>query len=296
MPDDGGKKRRRSLSVSLSHPSGKSDETPPIKDLCHAIENAVHNMPSKQSCLGVMGKSARKYKLCINARTETSTDDFVRITDLLHTGKPTLSKKQRMYLAFRISLAVLQLYVTPWINDSWTLQDMCVPKVFRAMHDDLDYDEEKVEYCNLFITQKFYSAQLAMARNQQRGCIEAIWVISAHEPTLTKLGCTLIELAFGRTLAEIRRERPNLFVKIDEESDRDLQNVYTARIILASGWISDEVSRRYEGVVKACLNHQYLDRSLRNKGLCSTDETFFDDVEEAIVTPLYEECRNHWEA
>jgi len=72
-------------------------------------------------------------------------------------------------------------------------------------------------------------------------------------------------------------------------------NLQTANILLKSGRIASEESKGYEDVVKACIKHQYPDtRNPGIKGLDSTDESFFDNVEESIIGPLYAEFAKSW--
>lgn len=124
-------------------------------------------------------------------------------------------------------------------------------------------------------------------------------ILSYDEPILTRLGFALTELAVGCTLEEIsERELKQKPVAISDLTgiDRDTLKLSTCFKVLESGLIARTESHGYEAVVRACLKHQYRDRCKAGvKGLDSKDGSFFDNVEEAIITPLYEACSISWD-
>ncbi len=109
---------------------------------------------------------------------------------------------------------------------------------------------------------------------------------------MTKLGFALIELAFCRSLAEIRRDQLHSTV---DENNSDFANLQTATEMLDSGRLAREESQVYEDVVKVCIRHQYLGRSSSGpKGLDSKDPSFFERAEESIIGPLSAEFAKSW--
>ncbi|RDW61683.1 hypothetical protein BP5796_11575 [Coleophoma crateriformis] len=113
-----------------------------------------------------------------------------------------------------------------------------------------------------------------------------------NEPILTKLGFALIELAFCRTLPEIRKDQLHDTI---EEKDSDFANLQTATAMLESGRLAREASQVYEDVVRVCIKHHYLGRSSSGpKGLGSKDPSFFDRAEESIIGPLSAEFVKSW--
>jgi hypothetical protein len=236
--------------------------------------------------LGLTGRPDKRYKLCINSGDVDAPGNIVCLEELLkpsHRSAPI--RKVRMQLALRLSSAILQYCLTPWIEKTWTWKDFAVLSA---------EEEESNELSQLFVTRRFYSPRLSAKFEPTTLGINTLWSWY-DEPILTKLGFALIELALGRSLQEVREEKQLRLAVIDRELDFDSLNLQTANILLKSGRIASEESKGYEDVVKACIKHQYPDtRNPGIKGLDSTDESFFDNVEESIIGPLYAEFVKSW--
>src|SRR6516162_9853495 len=112
-----------------------------------------------------------------------------------------------MQIAFQLCLCVLQLCITPWIDESWTWEECCVLRMADERHD--GEEDEQHEFPHLFVTQKFYSGQSSGPAKNRKRYSDTPLSILAGDPILTKLGFALIVLAVGKTLQEIREEKPN---------------------------------------------------------------------------------------
>ena len=285
-----GKPRSRpiSISVSLQSPPTPKDGIALIENLCSAIENAPDQAPDTQRVLGIIGRDKKTYNMCINEKSATSSRDLVSLEELLSAhSERRLLRRERMVLALRLSAVVLQFYRTPWIDDAWSWKNFAVPL--------LDEDDDSL-ISHLLVQSMFYSAAgTSPALQQTQSCRS---LISHQEPILTRLGFALTELAMDCTLEEMRkRELKQKQATITDQSgiDEDTLKLLTCFRLLDSGMIARAESYGYEAVVSACLKHQYRDQYKAGvKGLDSGDQSFFDNVEEAIITPLYRACSTAW--
>ncbi|KAH7409371.1 hypothetical protein BKA64DRAFT_664786 [Cadophora sp. MPI-SDFR-AT-0126] len=274
--------RRRSVTILAQDHSEPNHNELFVEDLCSFIETLGMRSLRPEGILGLIGNSKKTYKLCTRQETSAALGSIICLEDLLKPGHRRLQRKERMQLAFRLSSAILQFSCTPWIDQSWTWQD------FSA----LQRDEPQIALSQLFVSRKFYSARLqpashAVKRHSQLGRYDV-------QPILTNLGFALIEIVLGRSLSVIGNKQSG---ESDVDLDLDLVKLQTAQALLKSGQIASEESQGYEDVVKACIHHQYRGRQdLQIKGIDSTDASFFDNVEEAILCPLYMECIKSWGA
>ncbi|KAK3318120.1 hypothetical protein B0H66DRAFT_225769 [Apodospora peruviana] len=295
------KARGRSISVSLQSPPAVADGISLIKDLCSVVESATTDNAGHETkqVLGVIGRNKKIYNMCIKQTNEAASRELVCLEDLLSVGdaRRGLLRRERMVLAFRLSAVVLQFCLTPWIDDAWSWNSFCVP----SLDEDKDKDENLISH--LLVQRMFYSAACIEAGNtSEKSVAAAPSTIQIHgEPILTRLGFKLTELAMGSSLREIREKdlkqlAPVLTDQAGTAIDQDTLDLSTCFRLLDSGLIARTESQSYEAVVRACLKHQYRDRQKAGvKGLDSDDpKSFFDNVEEAIITPLYEACSSSW--
>jgi len=238
-----------------------------------------------------------KYRLSINKGQSTETGDIiVRPSDLIKTSGPALSTKKRLQIAFQLCLAVLQLCTTPWIDDSWTWDEHCIVRKIEVQPDENMEEEEnsepRDELYHLCITQQFYSAQLAVSRTKAVKADTVLNLLAGEPigPVLVKLGCALIELGFGKTMQDIRDEKPqNWLGGLEKTLDPASLDFVTASKLLESGSVKAEVGIDYANVVKACINRRYQGGQESGiKDFSFRGEKFFDCAEEAIMNPLFD--------
>lgn len=266
--------------------------------MCAAINNFQGEAEQKEAILGVLQKENKKYRLSINKgqSTEVGANNILRTSDLIKTGAPALSTKKRLQIAFQLCLAVLQLCTTPWIDNSWTWDEHCFVRKIEVQIDEKveeeEYSEPRDDAYSLFVTQQFYSSQLAVPRSEITKP-NTVLNLLVGEPTgfvLVKLGCALIELGFGKTMQDIRDEKPsNWLGGLEKTLDPASLDFLTASKLLDSGSVKAEVGIDYANVVKACINRQYQDtQESCIKEFSFRGEKFFDCAEEAIMNPLFD--------
>jgi hypothetical protein len=272
--------RRRHSSFSVCE-SQEDLAGQPILDLCFFVKTLNVNVRVSDTVFGILGlqETQKKYKLHVtsSAGDISTTRRVVCLEDLIDCSHdPPLSRKDRIGLALRLSHAVLQFYSTPWIDGCWTWRDFCVMK-----------DDEKRDDLQLFVTHRFYSTLDHSANSQDRDrMISAFWECIG-EPILTRLGFALIELALGKRLADMRDPTSS------SSEDPDILDMCTAKRLLESGQVERQEGQSYEDVVRACLKHQFVSKSVV-RDLKSEEPNFQDDVKRCIIAPLHSIWIESW--
>ena len=244
-----------------------------ILDLCIFIKTFQSDDTIPRSHIGFLNVKEKQYQLQIPSTSHKGTSQQIECLDqILKDRDFLLSRRERISLALSLSHAILSLYSTPWIEACWTWKDFCIDR-----NDD----------GQLFATRKFYSSNGAGLIPDSCGTlVSEFWVIHG-EPTLTRLGFALIELALGKRLSELRSDMTF------RSSDLDMLDFLTAKFLLDSGRISQAESKAYEDVVRVCLKHEFI-RSSEPIGLDSKGPAFQDNAEQAIIAPLYHIVTVSW--
>ncbi|KAG4442073.1 hypothetical protein IFR05_002467 [Cadophora sp. M221] len=255
------RERSRSISISFESHNGQDDEQSFIQDLCSFMERLDTNAQQAENYLGVHGNTKKRYKVCTKDDAVATFKSIVCLEELLKpNARHPLRRKERMQLAYRLSVAILQFCLTSWIDNSWTWKDFCA----------LREESPDSELSQLFVRRKFYSARVSADIAQRQQEPDSLWSMW-DEPILTRLGFALTELALGHSLSDLRKNQQH---DINSDLDLDTQDFRTASLLLKSGQIAREESQGY---------------------LDSTNtSSFFDDVEESILGPLYAEYTKSW--
>ena len=104
------------ISVDREGPVG-NNSGPAVSNICSAIESLGTRQDPTDERLGVVQAGRATYGLTVG---EVKTDHMaVSLGDLLGSNI-LLSRKKRMSLAFRVTISVLGLSSTKWLDDSWT--------------------------------------------------------------------------------------------------------------------------------------------------------------------------------
>jgi hypothetical protein len=248
-----------------------------IYNLCSLIEEVQGASQTPRKLMDIVGNN-RTYQLRVKKLDDTEQGNLRYFADFMQPGN-RLSTKDRMELAFRLSFAILQLCKTPWIDDSWAWNDVCVSQA--------EENGGIIKFSIIFIPQEFYSVHHPADNVSTVNSINTVFSIIQDQLFLTKLGFALIELALGQTLEEMKGETKRYWKLDDTPYDDNIINLLTARRLLETGKIRQEAMRDYENAVRACITHRYPSREGINKALLRTDPLFLHDVEEAIISPLF---------
>lgn len=265
--DDAMTSMTRRVSICEYSDDSSDERHSPIQDLCNLLKTLDADDEVTITRLGILRLREKQYELQMPVCSQgiSSCQDMVCLDHHL----TALSRKERMDLALGLSYAILQFYSTPWIEACWTWSDFCI---------------DKQNDSQLFVTRKFYSRSRDSTPEKGNSPTSDVLAIFG-EPILTKLGFALIELAIGKRLAELRPDDQH------ENLDPNMLDFLTAKKLVASGRIMCEEGRAYEGVVNACLSHQYMCSS-QLSFIDSSRPTFQKDVEQCIIEPLH----NMWTA
>lgn len=267
---------KRGRSVSFSRSDNGTENVRRIDDLCIFVKSLDEHPPlsTQTSCLGILGMKEKEYTVKITSvGVESKTDhrNVVCLDDyLVPYERWELTRQKRMDLALSLSLAILQFYSTPWIDDWWTWKDFCMLK-----------DDNK----QVFVTGKFYSTQkpssptATTAKKLSHPAAASMFWSCFGEPILTRLGFALIELALGKRLSQLRP------AEADPSADQDMLDTFTAKSLLSDGSVFQEAGQLYQDAVQACLSHQVtMDSGPRS--LDSKHPDFQQDLERFVVGPI----------
>lgn len=249
-----------------------------VQDGCCIVEEPASKQRSPRQ-----DNNKKTFRVAIKDTTLPSA--ATNFGDLILQHSTKFDSRRRMELAFRLSSAVLLAYTSPLIPNSSKWKDWVV-----------SFDLDQDDLCHLYISPDLHAEEQEISGNVDE---MNAWKSIGREPILTLLGMRLTELAFGRTLAELRRETDGLLHRESEEEsenddDRKMLDLMTAKRLLALHRIGDESGQNFEDVVNVCLNQQYR----QQKGACITElklqeKSFLEHAAVAILLPLYEEAHRY---
>lgn len=241
----------------------------PIKDLCL---NLLH-LPSSQ-CLGYMKSQEWHYHIH-EARLVQLNGDLASIRDVLHgrnrAGSFTRERYaqipviQRLYIeklkifhrckcSLFLAMAVLQLYDTGWLDQTWSLDQV--------------YYDSNVASGQLYISRCFHAGATPDIDPRQKSClIKNEWLFS--------LGVALLELSQGKPLEHFQ---------VDDDLDPNRQPHPLTRYLIADRLtreIKDHETSNFAKAVGKCIHpaSDTYDFQLSNDGF---RQKFYEDV----VLPL----------
>ncbi|KAH8682293.1 hypothetical protein BX600DRAFT_39658 [Xylariales sp. PMI_506] len=203
----------------------------------------------------------------------------VSFEELLSGRAIAVDQKRRMELAFQLSSSVILLWTSHWLE---------VARYWKDWTASFSIDEDG-DVCNIFLSPKSRPINPATRLRP-----EPMSVLT-REPILTRLGLRLIELAFGRTLSELKREDGSMAQTEEEQRDQDVSDLLVAKRLLALRRICAEFGPNFESVVNICINQQYREyKGASIKELSFGDQSFLESAAVTILLPLYETVRRNF--
>ena len=238
-----------------------------IEDFCSALCTPDHN--GREIGFVIDEADDKQQHRLYRANTITglhtsskSLEDLLRAHN--RVGDEGLSRKDRLQIAVVLASSVLQLDGTSWLKNGWSSVDIFF---HHKNGQPSTYSYPYLAWqrcCQPDIAHSIQSLRISshMVRNE----------------TLLNLGLTLVELCFGRTLADMRRSE-------DEDTDEQTTRLRTA--IRLHQRIYDEMGIPYGDVVRRCLFQTFDVREL------SLDiEEVQQKILDGVVTPLIEDLNN----
>ena len=190
---------------------------------------------------------------------------FQSSTAITAPGILELSYRDRLRLAVTFASTALQLCSTPWLNETWGKEDIFF----------LEGTEEPITK-NSYVLKSFSSSNSTPQPDGSAVTSGALRPpVSIRNRALFALGVVLIELAFGKSLDDMR-DPADL-----EEGGSMLVDWVTANRL--SNIISSNDSGRYADAVSRCVRCEF---NHRNPNL--DDESFRKVVYHNVVAPLEE--------
>jgi hypothetical protein len=272
----------------------------PISDLCQYLRQ-IQSYPASSPPIsppgeskGIVARDGRGYTLSPKVQDLLNAPTVVSMDECLHQlSEYEMSRRKRLDLALHLTSAIVQFYPTRWIDLTWTWQN------FSMLRDDSSHD--------LLITRRFYS--LDHRRESVAPAQSKFWrTIRSKDPLLVRLGFALIELAYGKRLAEIRAEPrfrkqrtgdgeggdDNASPESPEnEWQKDMDDWIFANDLVDKKDIQDEVSADYQKLVATCLQCEVL-QDAGTKVLSSQSPTFEEDLSRHVVEPLRKYHNSNW--
>ena len=266
----GGKPRSRSVAVvECENPNAG-----PITDLCKTIRSGPESHQAGNRSIGALPPVGDKtYELLSDQPSQqVATQHITSLEDLFTSAPRKLARGVRIELAVRLSTAVLQLCMTPWLDSAWSWRDFSVTALQGGQLDGL----------SLFVAHQFFAQRHSPLEgtvlNRSRGYS---MISTAGERVLTQLGFALIELAFGQRLMSMQGQIPST------SGDAYYRELAVAAALLESGQLLAEEGHRYHQAVLACLKQKINTHDgYGGKSLNLQDPSFQQDAVCAILQPL----------
>ncbi|OAT02040.1 uncharacterized protein BDCG_06615 [Blastomyces dermatitidis ER-3] len=182
-----------------------------------------------------------------------------QVSSPLRRIKP-LTRKERFKLAVAVSTSVLQFDDTPWLKQPWGTNDIhFFVKPFSSMPEQA--------YLSTAFSQTSQIPTNQQSRTQYPPLI--------RNKALFTLGIVLIELAFGKSLKDLRTDKD-----VEESLGMpDLVDTFTIKRLLEA--VEDEAGYDYSEAVRRCIECPFDGKEAR-----FTNESFQRAVHNWIIEPL----------
>ncbi|KAI4124006.1 MAG: hypothetical protein LQ338_005030 [Usnochroma carphineum] len=239
-----------------------------IEDLCSAIRAPSND--KKEIGFLVGGTSNEHQHKLYRATTIVGSQPLSRsLEDLLRSqrdmGDGYLSRRARLEIAVTLASSVLQLDGSSWLKSGWSSGDI----FFHYRDCQLPFLDDAYPY----LSWQHCCHEVVPSMEELR--LTNHWM---RCDALLALGLTLVELCFGRTLAEMRKLE-------DLHSTETATRLKTATRLHSR--VYNEMGLPYGDVVRRCL-FQLIDVRELNLEIEEVQQKVFDD----IVTPLVEDLKN----
>ena len=229
-----------------------------IVDICREVYLNQNMDETPTFLLELEGK--KKHYMSKSEYREAGRGQFRSLNEMLTTFKhgypeTSLYRGDRLRIAVTLSSSLLQLTGTPWLDSGWTSEDI-------RFDQDLIIQDPYLPWKRCAGMQSRPSNPPVIPSNDRRNTL------------LLSLGLTLVELCFGRTLAD-------LYLDGDGDPRESSTKVCTATRLLRT--IDREMGDLYSNVVRRCILQPFdvLDIDLN-------DEIVQQKVYEDIILPLTE--------
>jgi hypothetical protein len=148
---------------------------PKIDDLCKALRDCPHS-----DCIGIMsGRLAKHHIHSMHLPSTNTADKRISLQQLLERQGSSFQIKEKCSLALTLSSAVYYLYDTPWLGETWNMNDVSI--LSQSLLSDQPY-----------LLKTFPSTQPTILQGQRLRIIK--------NKIIFALGVALLEISYGKPL------------------------------------------------------------------------------------------------
>jgi hypothetical protein len=173
-----------------------------------------------------------------------------------------MTRRDHLQLAVTLASSVLQLHETPWLNDDWDIDDIVF--IERPGMDAYEHP--------------FVARHSDPASSTSINAIPSSLAYVISNQTLYGLGIALIELWYGKTLAELHKARNGPGDSADTQLDF-LTSFNTAFRLISE--LEDEAGEVYSDAVRRCIQCNFKSRARKFRDVQSQTAVF-----EGVVAQL----------
>ena len=205
-----------------------------MNNLCLYFQQQLSNRSAKAPCVGFLQKTKTfKHFVYPDLNIRQASNGATTLQEALRfsSGSPSgIPLPDKLLLAKKLALGVLQYHATPWLGEAWRSKDV----VFFGIRD-LSQDPLQVPYLN---------AQLQSGSMSAPASTSAISF--APNNLLYSLGIILIELGFDRPLKELQRPED-----VKDGMPAEYVEFLTAKRL--GNCVGNKLGARYGRLVQKCL-------------------------------------------
>ncbi|KAI4713190.1 hypothetical protein J4E89_002169 [Alternaria sp. Ai002NY15] len=197
---------------------------PNIVDLCATLQRCPG-----PDCIGVMSSKLAKHHIhTLHLPNPSTNDQRVSLQQMMATQGAAFQIKEKCTLALTLASAVYHLHNTPWLEESWDLNDICI--LSQSVLSDQPY-----------ISRDFPATAPAPAHSQRKRIIKNSIIFA--------LGVALLEISYGKPLQTfVTKEDLD-----DATGNRTAVTDYLVAERLAKGLRARELSN-YADATQRCIH------------------------------------------
>jgi hypothetical protein len=223
---------------------------PDIVDLCATLQRC----PSPD-CIGVMSSKLAKHHIhTLHLPSANTTDKRVTLQEIMTTQGTTFQIKEKCTLALTLASAVYHLHNTPWLEETWDLNDICI--LSQSLLSDQPY-----------ISREFPATAASPAQSQRMRIIKNSIIFA--------LGVALLEISYGKRL--------NTFVTSEDLDTNGNRTAFTDYLIadrLAEGLRTRELPN-YADATQRCIHCNF-----EASAYSLDDDDFRERFYQGVIVPL----------
>ncbi|MCJ1324464.1 hypothetical protein MMC10_001126 [Thelotrema lepadinum] len=256
---------------------------PELTDLCALIKSLQCGPLEAEKYIGYMCCSQRQilsaHIATTSALASLSSDDIVPVSEMIARKSSSFTLGERYRLAVIIAHSVLQLSNTPWLPQTWKLEDiLTVRKAInnRATKPSTSASIHPVDTCQF---RGFYISKPFPPQQTNQNQSQSPYITLLRSPPLFFLGLALIELCLNKPISALRDPKLD---RLDASGAPNLLTDWAAAKRLVDV-VLKKAGSRYADAVRRCIHCDFDQRevSLEN-------ETFRRAVYEGVLGPLEE--------